>query len=88
MGWLIPTEVVALKRSLWDSLEYAPPEAELVIIDRARATAVPILLPIAVDNPIPGRNSDRTAVSPLLLDDRVVVVEGVEFDMIVGTTPA
>jgi hypothetical protein len=88
VGWLIPTEVVALKRSLWDSLEYAPPEAELVIIDRARATAVPILLPIAVDNPIPGRNSDRTAVSPLLLDDRVVVVEGVEFDMIVGTTPA
>ena len=29
VGWLIPTEVVALKRSLWDSLEYAPPEAEL-----------------------------------------------------------
>ena len=59
-----------------------------MIIDWARVTAVPILLPIAVDNPIPGRNSDRTAVSPLLLTDRVVVVEGVKFDMIVGTIPA
>lgn len=45
----------ALRRSLWPSLEYAPRDAELVIIDRARATALPIRLPIAVDNPIPDR---------------------------------
>ena len=44
-GWFtIAADVEALKRSLWESLEYTPVDAELVvIIDRARATTLPIL---------------------------------------------
>ena len=65
VGWFtIAADVEALKRSRWESLEYTPVDAELVIIDRARATALPILLRIfAVDNPLPELlccDSDRT----------------------------
>ena len=64
-GWFtIAADVEALKRSFWEILEYTPVDAELVVIDRARATALPILLQIfAVDNPfleLLGCDSDRT----------------------------